>query len=282
MSASHFSGEVFHEIVGVGTYFPQVARSPAAGANGDGVEYWSRSDLCPDAAHNLVDAISAAIGKSFNTNPAALRVFVRTAPSRRRAHYFDARATLVYCPGHGDELHQLSQMRSAAACLLAGLQRPSLAGHASNPTFLLPGEEATSSEALMTSPAAKLLGMRITDDMVACVPGRADIEFKCKFRDAPRQCMAEDTFEVRGRLSSTKSSGLYRAVGVSGLIANVAARAEFKQSKVLFAEELRESIARAVSEPSRQLLMSITRTAIPCGRAEPRLTFTLKSLRFDQ
>jgi hypothetical protein len=275
-------GQIFHEIFGVGTEFPRLERRFTADANDGGAEYWTQGGSCPEIAHKLSAAVSTTIGQRFDTKLNALRILLKATPSCRVLNYFDTRATLLFCPTDNDELLQVPRMRSEAACLLAGLQRPSRAGQFANPTFLLQGEEATLPEMLMKLPTAKLLGIRITEDLVGCVPGRADIiNFKSKFRDAPRQPMVEDTFEVRGRMLSTKSGGRYHAVGIAGLLAN-GRDGEFKQPKVLYAEELREAIARAVSEPWRRLLMSITRTSVPCGRAQPQLTFTLNSLRFEQ
>ena len=82
---------------------------------------------------------------------------------------------------------------------------------------------------------------------------------------------------MRGKISSTKTSGRFRAVAIDGRVEGLAA-VEFKQSKVLFSENLLPAVAGAVAEPWRTLSFTVLRSSVPTGRAKPRITYSLKSL----
>jgi hypothetical protein len=275
MSTYSPANEKYLEIAGVGTSFPRQSRWMSVDGT---VEYWSLDEVVPDVAQKLIAAVATSLRRQFDVNPTALRIRTRVSASTLLGGHYDTRATLLYSP-QDEAANQVDGMRSVAARLLAAVRQPITSRSNGTAAFLGTEEVPFPIDSLLESPVAPLLGTRITDDLVAHVPGRPLLELKHKFRDAPQLPSASETFEVRGRLSATKSAGRFRSVSIAAF--RTGNWAEFKQAKVLVTDELRESIARAVREPSRRLRMIVTRSEVYMGRAAPRVAYTLKDLRFD-
>lgn len=276
--------QLFQEIVSIGTRFPHPSRWTAQSDQG-AVEYWSPQPLVPKLALEFVDLIAASISIHLKLDSNAFRLRIRMAPAKAPDGHFEAFATLLWCVHDDDSDRLLERLRSAAARLLAAMCRPivdraSESAESNTAGFLREDEAELAVDSLVKLPVAALLGTGITDDLVAVVPGRKLLALPSKLRDYPPQPIESQAFEVRGRISTTKSKGRSRSVGVDGF--RVDTREKFKAQQAVFGEDLRERVANAVREPGRSLLMQLTRTSVYCGLSKPKITVTLTDLRFDE
>lgn len=261
--------EKLFEIAGVGTWFPHQS-------------YWTSFDnaveFVPEVAESLIAAVAEILKRRFNVNPTALRVRTRLSASPLVAGRYDARATILFRPSERDAADEVDGMRSAAARVLATVVHPA-ASRSPGAEFLSTEEMAFPIDSLLESPFAPYLGTRISNDLVAHVPGRPLLYLKHKFRDAPQLRSAPETFEVIGRIHDTKLGGEFRSVSITAFRTDNLA--ELEQARVLVTPELREQIWQVVREPSRRLRMTVIGGEFHTERSVPRVVYVLKDLRFD-
>jgi hypothetical protein len=259
----------FLEIAGVGTWFPYQS-------------YWtsfdSAAEFVPEVAESLIAAVAEILNRRFNVNPTTLRIRTRLSASPLVAGRYDARATILFRASEGDAVDEVDGMRSAAARVLATVVHPDASG-SPDAEFLSAEEMAFPIDSLFESPFAPYLGTRISNDLVAHVPGRPLLHLKHKFRDAPLLRSVPETFEVIGRIHDTKLGGEFRSVSITAFRADNLA--ELEQARVLVTPELREQIWQVVREPSRRLRMTVIGGEIHTERSVPRVVYVLKDLRFD-
>ena len=257
------------EIAGVGTWFPHQS-------------YWrsfdSAVEFVPEVAESLIASVASILTRHFNLNPNALRVRTRLSASPLFAGRYDARATILFCPSEGDAADEVGGMRSAAARVLATVVHLA-ASRSPGAEFLSAEEMVFPIDSLFESPFAPYLGTRISNDLVAHVPGRPLLHLKNEFRDAPQLRSVPETFEVIGRIHDTKLGGEFRSVSITAF--RMDNLAELEQATVLVTPELREQIWQVVREPSRSLRMTVIGAETYTARSAPHVVYVLKDLRFN-
>jgi len=276
MKSIHIEDRPHLEVLSVRASIGRLKRIAALAADGPPSDYWSANELAPEIARILVAATASTLTSRFGLSPGSTRIMYRTRPSRRIDGCFDAEVVLLFVPAREDV--SIDLLRRAAAMLLSGLQHPRSRTASNSPH--LTSVNTASAEVLLETPFRELLGGKISQDLIAEVPDHPPYTFTNLFAPAPRHSLVEEEIHVRGKISSTKTSGRFRAVGIDGRIEGLAGK-EFKQSKVLFSEDLLPAVASAVMEPWRVLAFTVVQSCVPTTRATSRVTYTLKSLRLS-
>ena len=248
-------------------------------------DFWPIGDLHPPQAQLVMNAVRAQLDSSVHAELGELQLFRKMSASKRISGRTDVHISLFYC-GINARPEFAEHLRSLAACHLAalhipGLTRPLSALAPLAPALLRTDEQPTPIGSLQDFPGAELLGTRIPLALTALVPGRAPIEFQDRFRSAPRIGTTSTTFELRGQVTSTKTHGRFRSVGIRGVCTD-ASRAEFSHARVEFAENLRKSVGDAFEQPTRRLVMTVKQTTTSRTIAKPLVTCVLQSLHFDK